>query len=136
LAGEYQLQQPGQMGYRTPNIDRIGNEGVLAIRYNDWKVVLMEQRARTLACWFEPFVRLRAPKMFNLRRDPFERADESSNTYWYWVISYAFLVYGMQAIVGQQIGHFVKFPPRHKPASFNLDTVLAHLEEASGGANH
>ena len=52
---------------------------------SDWKVVLMEQRAKTLQCWFEPFVTLRAPKMFNLRRDPFERADENSNTYWDWV---------------------------------------------------
>jgi len=51
----------------------------------------MEQRAKTLACWFEPFVPLRGPKMFNLRRDPFERADENSNTYWDWVISHAYL---------------------------------------------
>ena len=47
-------------------------------------MVLMEQRAKTLQCWFEPFVRLRAPKLFNLRRDPFEQADENSNTYWGW----------------------------------------------------
>ena len=83
----------------------------------DWKVVLMEQRAKQLMCWFEPFVKLRAPKMFNLRRDPFERADENSNTYWDWVISHAYLLYGMQAVVGQQIENFVKFrhgksPPR------------------------
>ena len=84
------------------------------IRYNDWKVVLMEQRAKQLACWFEPFVKLRAPKMFNLRRDPFERADENSNTYWDWVITHAYLIYGMQAIVAQQIEEFVKFPPRQK----------------------
>jgi hypothetical protein len=89
-----------------------------------------------LACWFEPFVKLRAPKMFNLRRDPFERADENSNTYWDWVISHAFLVYGMQAIVSSQIEDFVKFPPRQKPASFNLDAVLAHLQDASGGGHH
>jgi arylsulfatase len=74
--------------------------------------------------------------MFNLRRDPFERADENSNTYWDWVISHAFLMYGMQAIVAQQIEDFVKFPPRQKPASFNLDAVLASLREASSGANH
>jgi arylsulfatase len=58
----------------------------------DWKVVLMEQRAKTLQCWFEPFVRLRAPKIFHLRRDPFERADENSNTYWDWMISHAYIV--------------------------------------------
>src|SRR5215469_18412483 len=57
-----------------------------------------------LMCWFEPFVKLRAPKMFNLRRDPFERADENSNTYWDWLLSHAYIMYEMQAIVAQQIG--------------------------------
>ena len=76
----------------------ISDDGdILAIRMGDWKVVLMEQRAKQLMCWFEPFVKLRAPKMFNLRRDPFERADENSNTYWDWVISHAYLLYEMQA---------------------------------------
>ena len=103
----------------------ISDDGdILAIRMGDWKMVLMEQRAKQLMCWFEPFVKLRAPKMFNLRRDPFERADENSNTYWDWVISHAYLLYGMQAIVAQQIEDFVKFPPRQKPAAFNLDAVL------------
>ena len=115
----------------------ISDDGdILAIRMKDWKVVLMEQRAKTLACWFEPFVHLRAPKMFNLRRDPFERADENSNTYWDWVISHAFLVYGMQALVSQQIAAFAKFPPRQKPASFNLNAVLRKLQEAQSSANH
>ena len=115
----------------------ISDDGdILAIRMGDWKVVLMEQRAKQLMCWFEPFVKLRAPKMFNLRRDPFERADENSNTYWDWVISHAYLLYEMQALVAQQIQAFVQFPPRQKPAAFNLDEVLRHLQEASGSANH
>ena len=104
---------------------------ILAIRMKDWKVVLMEQRAKTLACWFEPFVKLRAPKVFNLRRDPFERADENSNTYWDWVLSHVYIVYAMQALVASQIAEFEKFPPRQKPASFNLDAVH---ETARGGA--
>jgi arylsulfatase len=115
----------------------ISDDGdILAIRMRDWKVVLMEQRAKTLQCWFEPFVKLRAPKMFHLRRDPFERADENSNTYWDWLISHAYVIYGMQALVAQQIEAFEKFPPRQKPASFNLDAVLRHLEDASGGGSH
>jgi arylsulfatase A-like enzyme len=109
---------------------------IIAIRMGDWKVVLMEQRATQLQCWFEPFVPLRAPKMFNLRRDPFERADENSNTYWDWVISHAYLVYGMQAVVAQQIDDFVKYPPRQKPGAFNLDAVMRQLEAAGSGANH
>jgi arylsulfatase len=109
---------------------------ILGIRTGDWKMVLMEQRAKQMMCWAEPFVKLRLPKMFNLRRDPFERADENSNTYWDWVISHGYLLYEMQALVAQQIGNFAKYPPRQKPASFNLDAVLAHLQDASGGGNH
>jgi arylsulfatase len=74
--------------------------------------------------------------MFNLRRDPFERADVDSNTYWDWVISHAYLIYGMQGIVAQQIDAFVKFPPRQKPASFNLDAVLRKLEESTSSKGH
>jgi arylsulfatase A-like enzyme len=115
----------------------ISDDGdILAIRHQDWKVVLMEQRAKTLQCWAEPFVALRVPKVFNLRRDPFERADENSNTYWDWVLSRAYLIYGMQALVAQQIESFMMFPPRQKPASFNLDVVLRQLEEASSSKSH
>ena len=108
---------------------------IMAIRMKDWKVVLMEQRAKTLQCWFEPFVRYRAPKMFNLRRDPFERADENSNTYWDWVISHAYIVYAMQGAVAQQMEAFEKFPPRQKPASFNLDELMRKLQESSSAAH-
>ena len=115
----------------------ISDDGdIMAIRMQDWKVVLMEQRAKQLACWIEPFVKLRIPKMFHLRRDPFERADENSNTYYDWMISHAYIIYMMQAVVGQQIENFVKFPPRQKPASFNLDAVMRDLEAAGGGGNH
>jgi hypothetical protein len=109
---------------------------ILAVRMADWKVVLMEQRAKTSQCWFEPFVKLRAPELFNLRRDPFERADENSNTYWDWVIPHAYIIHGMQALVADQIEAFRAFPPRQKPASFNLDAVMRQLEDSGGGANH
>jgi len=113
----------------------ISDDGdILAIRHKDWKVVLLEQRAKALRCWMEPFVPLRVPKFFNLRRDPFERADENSNTYYDWMISHAYLIYGLQALVAQQIDDFIKFPPRMKPASFNLDEVMRHLEEANTAA--
>jgi arylsulfatase len=109
---------------------------ILALRMGDWKVVLNEQREKTLKLWAEPFVSLRFPKIFNLRRDPFERADENSNTYWDWCISHAYAMYGMQGFVAREIEAFKKFPPRQKPASFNLDTVLAQLADSGGGANH
>jgi len=66
----------------------------------------MEQRARRMACWAEPFVHLRLPKIFNLRRDPVERADENSNTCLDWLISHTYRVYGIQKIVGDQIEAF------------------------------
>ena len=115
----------------------INDDGQLvALRYNDWKLVFMEQRAKQLACWSEPFVPLRIPKIFNLRRDPFERADENSNTYWDWVLNHAFQLVPTQAIVAQQIRSFKDFPPRQKPASFNLDRVLEQLQNASDAGQH
>jgi arylsulfatase len=119
------------------NFFYISDDGdILAIRMQDWKVVLMEQRAKQLQCWLEPFVPLRGPKLFNLRRDPFERADESSNTYYDWLLSHSYIIYGMQALVAGQIEAFQKFPPRQKPASFNLDSVMRTLVESGGGGNH
>ncbi len=115
----------------------ISDDGdILALRMRDWKVVLMEQRAKTALCWFEPFVKLRGPKLFNLRRDPFERADENSNTYWDWVIGHVYIIYAMQAVVAQMIPSFLAFPPRQKAASFNLDAVLRTLQETQSSANH
>jgi arylsulfatase len=75
-------------------------------------------------------VKLRIPKLFHLRRDPFERADENSNSYCDWMISNAFGIYLMQGVMAQQMENFVKFPPRQKPASFNLDAVMRELEAA------
>ena len=42
----------------------------------------------------------------------------------------------MQGEVAKQIENFVKFPPRQKPASFNLDAVVTRdLEDAGSGRN-
>ncbi len=115
----------------------ISDDGeILAIRMDDYKAVLMEQRATRMQTWAEPFVKLRLPKMFNLRQDPFERADENSNTYWDWIFDHAWVMYKMQATVSEQIENFVRYPPRQKPAAFNLDAVMAQLETAGSGANH
>jgi hypothetical protein len=107
---------------------------VIAVRMGDWKLTLAEQRANTMALWAEPFVKLRVPHMYSLRRDPFERASFNSNTYWDWIVDHAPLMYGMQALVAEQIANFVKFPPRQKPASFNLDDVLRQVAGATGAA--
>ncbi|MEM7434784.1 MAG: arylsulfatase [Myxococcota bacterium] len=100
-----------------------------ALRWKDWKAVFMEQRAKgTLQVWAEPFTRLRVPKIFNLRRDPYERGDITSNTYWDWVLDHAYMLYGAQDIVGQFLATFKEFPPRQKAASFTIDDVLGELQ--------
>jgi arylsulfatase A-like enzyme len=106
---------------------------ITAIRYGDWKAVFYEQRAKTMQLWAEPFVPLRLPKLFNLRRDPFERADESANMYWDWVLDHVFVIQPMQALAAEQLQSFVEFPPRQKPAAFNLDSIMVQLDDAAGG---
>ncbi|GMG85815.1 arylsulfatase [Biformimicrobium ophioploci] len=101
-----------------------------ALRYGDWKAVFMEQRAEgTFLVWANPFTPLRVPKLFNLRRDPFERADMTSNTYYDWVLDRAYLFVPAQAFVGQFLESFKEFPPRMKAASFSLDKVMEKLSE-------
>ena len=84
--------------------------------------------------WAEPFVKLRLPHIMNLRRDPFERADFNSNTYWDWIVDHAPQLYLMQEVVASEVEGFVQYPPRQKPASFNLDAVLAQAQAATGAA--
>jgi arylsulfatase len=104
---------------------------LVALRYDNWKVVFMEQRATgTLEVWFDPFVPLRAPKLFNLRTDPYERADVTSNTYWDWFLDRIFLMVPAQGMVADFLGTFVEFPPRMKAASFTIDQVQDRLEAA------
>ena len=103
---------------------------LVALRYDNWKLVFAEQRMPgTVQIWAEPFVFLRFPKMFNLRTDPYERADITSNTYWDWVIDRAYLIYAGQFIVSQFLATFQEFPPRMKAASFSIDQVMAKMEE-------
>ena len=107
---------------------------LVALRYDNWKLVFMEQRLQgTVAVWLEPLVPLRAPKLFNLRTDPFERADTHSNVYWDWYIDRIFLLVPAQAIVGEFLQTFLEFPPRQKAASFSIDQVQARLEAAIAG---
>jgi arylsulfatase len=102
-----------------------------ALRYEDWKVIFMEQKAAgTLRVWMEPFVPLRVPLIFNLRRDPYERATITSNTYHDWQIDRAFMLVPAQAYVGKFLETFKEFPPRQKAASFSLDDVMEKLSGA------
>jgi arylsulfatase len=104
-----------------------------ALRYSDWKMIFMEQKAQgTFRVWMEPFVPLRVPLMFNLRRDPYERAEITSNTYYDWLLDHAFLLVPAQAYVGRFLATFKEFPPRQKAASFSLDQVMEQLKSPGG----
>jgi arylsulfatase len=103
--------------------------GIMAVRVGDYKLVFEVQRATSTAVWQEPLVKLRLPNIYHLRRDPFERADFNSNVYGDWVMNHISQLYQCQAIVARQIENFVKYPPRQKAASFNLDAVMASLHQ-------
>lgn len=109
------------------------DQQLTGLRFDNWKLVFMEQRARgTLQIWSEPFTSLRLPKIFNLRTDPYERADITSNTYYDWLLDHAFLLVPAQDYVGEFLMTFKEFPPRQKAASFNLDEVMKKLSESGG----
>ena len=104
-----------------------------ALRYNAWKMIFMEQRITgTFQVWSEPFIPLRVPLIFNLRRDPYERAQITSNTYYDWLLDRAFLLVPAKDYVGQFLATFKKYPPRQKAASFSLDQVLDKLTAPAG----
>lgn len=104
-----------------------------ALRYNDWKAVFLEQRkAETLQAWAEPFIHLRLPLIFNLRRDPYERAQLTSNTYYDWLLDHAFMLVPAQDIVAEFLETFRSYPPRQKAASFTVDDALETLQNAGG----
>jgi arylsulfatase len=127
-----------QLPYFTGEVDQsprrhffyVSDDGDLtALRYDNWKLVFMEQRAPgTLRVWLEPYTELRAPKIFNLRTDPYERADITSNTYFDWVFDHVWLMVPAQAFVAQMIQTLVEFPPRQPPASFGIDQLMAKLQ--------
>ena len=105
-----------------------------ALRYEDWKLIFLEQRAEaTFQAWREPFVPLRVPLIFNLRRDPYERSHVTSNTYDDWLLDRAYLLVPAQAYVAKFLATFKEFPPSQKAASFSLDRVMETL--ASGGGS-
>ncbi|WII71607.1 arylsulfatase [Bdellovibrio sp. 22V] len=110
---------------------------MVALRFDNWKLVFMEQRSPgTLRVWAEPFVTLRLPKLYNLRTDPFERADVTSNTYYDWLLDHAYIVLAAQVVAADFAKSLKDFPPRQKPASFTVDQAMMKMNEAASGAHH
>jgi arylsulfatase A-like enzyme len=130
-----------QLAYLTGEIDAsprnhffyVSDDGDLtALRFDNWKFVFLEQRCTgTMQIWAEPYVELRVPKLFNLRTDPYERADITSNTYYDWMVDHIFLFVPAQAYVAKMLETLVEFPQRQKSASFSMDQVMAKLREAT-----
>ncbi|HEY4370079.1 MAG TPA: arylsulfatase [Steroidobacteraceae bacterium] len=109
---------------------------VLGMRYDHWKLVFMEQRcAGTMQVWAEPFIRLRLPKIFNLRMDPYERADITSNTYYDFLIHNAYFIYAAQLVAAKFVETFKEFPRVQKPGSFTIDDAMAKMSDAASGSS-
>src|SRR4029079_17832219 len=113
---------------------------LMAMRYEQWKIVFSEQRAEGLEVWREPLASMRIPKLFNIRSDPFERGEESLS-YEKWFVDRVFLLVPAQGMVAEYLKTFEQFPPRQRPASFSIDEALARARQrqaqleaaASGG---
>jgi arylsulfatase len=131
------LDGHNQLPYLTGEADQsprqyffyVSDDGDLtAMRFDNWKIVFLEQRATgTLNIWAEPYTHLRVPKFFNLRTDPYERADITSNTYYDWLLDHAWLAVPAQAFAAQMLASLAEFPPSQKPASFTIEQVVAKL---------
>ncbi len=106
---------------------------IVAARVGDWKATFMVNNAKTVALWREPFTELRAPLLFNLRRDPFEKAEENSNTYNDWFLDHIFLITPIVAQVGQFLTTFKDYPPSQTAGSFNLTKMQKEIEAMSKG---
>jgi arylsulfatase A-like enzyme len=104
------------------------------IRYNQWKIHFLEQRAHGADVWQDPFIALRLPKIFTLRGDPFERADHEGIGYERWRFDRLFLLVPAQAFVGKWLESFKEFPPRQKPGSFSIDQAMEKLTKNTGGS--
>jgi len=103
---------------------------LVAMRFENWKAVFLEQRCKgTLQVWAEPFTHLRLPKLYNLRTDPYEFADVTSNTYYEWLIRHDYFIFYMTAMATKFLETFKEFPPRHEPASFSVDQAVEKLHQ-------
>ena len=108
---------------------------LVALRFDNWKIVFMEQRAPgTLRVWAEPFVPLRVPKLFNLRTDPYERADITSNTYYDWLLDHAYLIVAGAGDRGRVPGDVQGVPAAEKAASFTIDQVMEKMTDAESAS--
>ncbi|MEE4012335.1 arylsulfatase [Roseibium sp. FZY0029] len=108
---------------------------VVAARYDDWKVVFLENRGQAFGVWQEPFTELRVPAIFNLRRDPFEKAQHNANIYFDWLLDRAFVIVPIQGLAAQFLQTMQEYPPSQTPGSFNLSAIEEKLKAGMSGSN-
>ena len=108
---------------------------VVAARYDDWKVVFLENRGQAFGVWQEPFTELRVPAVFNLRRDPFEKAQHNANIYFDWLLDRAFVIVPIQALASRFLQTMQDYPPSQTPGSFNLSAIEEKLKAGMSGSN-
>lgn len=106
---------------------------VVALRYADWKAVFLENRGEAFGVWREPFIELRVPLLFNLRRDPFERAQHNANVYHDWFLDHVYVLVPMQQLAGKFLMTMKEYPPSQTPGSFNLEKIQKQIEAGASG---
>jgi arylsulfatase A-like enzyme len=106
---------------------------MVALRLGDWKAVFLENRADAFQIWREPFTELRVPLLFNLRRDPFEKAQIDANVYHDWFLDRPYVIVPMQQIAGKFFKTMLDYPPSQTPGSFNLEKVQEQINNAARG---
>jgi len=133
-----------QLDYLKGNVKESPREGfiyvndageIAALRYGDWKAMFLENRADRLQIWLEPFVELRAPYLFNLRRDPFEKALVGSNTYYDWYIDRAYILIAIQGYAFNFLSTFKDYPPSQTAGDWSLSKVQKQIEAMTTGTN-
>ena len=128
-----------QLPYLTGQVEKSPRRGffyfnddgdLVGLRFENWKLVFLEQRAPgTLRVWAEPFTPLRVPKVYDLRADPFERADITSNTYYEWFLEQGYIAFAGSAITEQFLQTFKEFPPSQRAASFTIDQAMEKMKQ-------
>jgi arylsulfatase len=108
---------------------------IVSVRWGDWKVVYKENRGQGFGVWREPFTDLRVPLLFNLRRDPYERAQHNANVYEDWALDRPFIIFGASAVAQKFLMTLKDYPPSQTPGSFNLDAARKQIERLSQGEN-
>ncbi|WP_105103745.1 arylsulfatase [Microbulbifer pacificus] len=133
-----------QLDYFTGKVDEsprhefiyVNDDGqIVAMRYDAWKAVFLENRGKAFEVWREPFTELRVPLLFNLRRDPFERAQHNANTYNDWFLDRAFVLVPMQEMAAKFLKSMEQYPPSQTPGSFNLKKIEEQLKAGAGASN-